>query len=171
MLITESQVKAIIKEEIQKMIEEGEMEESWLSDVGRSAAQGLAGRAAKLAGLTSTGLAAQEKAAAEKKAAGEEKALLAKKAKAQQQVFKKAKEMEAELLKLETEKLNQLADAAELLRYDTGEAMSIDPLVNSFNAAQRALKNIMMDVSGRYIKDAGSGHYDMTKTLREDSEE
>lgn len=66
MVIKESQVKAIIQEEIQKMLEEGEIDEGVFDFVGK-AGKALAGKAAKLGNLTSADLATQEKAAAAEK--------------------------------------------------------------------------------------------------------
>ena len=54
MIIKESQVKAIIQEEIQKMIEEGEIEEGWFSDARKGVGKYFANKAAQLGGLSST---------------------------------------------------------------------------------------------------------------------
>ena len=54
MLISESQLKIIINEEIEKMMLEGDIEEGWFSDARKGLGKYLAGKAAKLGGLTST---------------------------------------------------------------------------------------------------------------------
>jgi hypothetical protein len=63
MVIKESQVKAIIQEEIQKMLEEGEIDEAFLDtirDAGTSALRGISKRATELGGKLSSAADARE---------------------------------------------------------------------------------------------------------------
>jgi hypothetical protein len=96
MVIKESQVKAIIQEEIQKMLEEGEIDEAIFSGLAGKAKE-MVGKAARLGGLTSADLAAQEKAAAEKESAQKVKTAAAEKEKASEKRKKEINQLYSDI--------------------------------------------------------------------------
>jgi hypothetical protein len=167
MVITETQVKEIIKEEITRMISEGEIDESWFSDAIGGVGKRAAGRFAKAAGLSSAELANQEKSAAAEKTAAQAKGVSKIKEKAQKEVASIAKEISKELIKIQTEKFDELEKAARFLRYDKGVGLDLSPIKDNLDLVMMGLEEVMDDVEGRYARSAETGHYDPVKTLSE----
>ena len=165
MLITESQLRVIINEEIEAMIEEGVIDEAF-ADAFRGLGRKLAGKAAQMTGLSSDELANQEKAAADKRAAGEADALTAKKEAAKKQVVQKVRDISQKLLKLDGE-IRQLETLAAPLSYGTGGGkLDVKAIGNAVESLMTVLDKVEQDVTGEraHVKGASLG---ITPSLKE----
>jgi hypothetical protein len=157
MVITESQIRKIIQEEIEAMIEEGQIDEAFADSI-RKGVGNLAGRFASKLGATSAGMADIEKADAEKKAAGEASAAAAKKEAAKTQVVQKVRDVSQKLLKLDNE-IRQLQDLAAPLSYAGGGKLDVRSVGTAVEALMSALDKVEQDVTGErgHVKGAGLG--------------
>ena len=148
MLITESRVKAIIQEEIQKMMEEGEIDEGWFSDTLGGVGRKAVGRVASAIGVTPDELAAQQKATAAQKTAAQEKTVAAQKEKAKVQVAKKVQDMQNKISVIETSDVDELYELAKALGYKGGDHpyMNPEPIRRAANELAKRLDTILKDI-------------------------
>jgi hypothetical protein len=167
MIISESQVKAIISEEIKKMIAEGEIEEGWFSDKVGSLGKKFVGGAARMAGLTSGELANQEAAAAAEAEAEQADELSASKEEARAAAMDTIAELSQQLLEIETDGVEALRAAAGPLRYRGGGSISVKPFYDAIGNAQSALETLKKDIMGRAFKSRRTGHYNYAQALAE----
>jgi len=151
MVITESQIKQIIKEEIEAMIAEGEIDEA-LADIFKGVGRKLAGKAAQMTGLSSDELANQEKAAVAQKAAGEEKAVAKQKEVAKKQVVQKIQSIINTVSKIEREDIDQIYELSKSLRYAGGKELNTEPLRKTADLFLKELEKIVTDIQGREVK-------------------
>jgi hypothetical protein len=147
MLISESQLKNIINEEIQKMINEGEIDEAFLDTLRGKAAE-FGSTASRLAGLTgskaSTSSVADDKIAAQK-------------LKAKEQIQKKIQVIKSKISSIELGDLDELYEFAKILQYKGGgdhTYVNLDPIRNSADQLSKRLDTILKDISsGRLSED------------------
>ena len=147
MLITESQLRTIINEEIEAMIEEGAIDEAF-ADAFRGLGRKLAGKAAQMTGLSSAELANQEKAAAASKAAGEEKAVTKQKEVAKKQIVQKIQGIINTVSKIERDAVDQIYELAKPLKYAGGKELNVEPLRKTADLFLKELEKIVDDIQG-----------------------
>ena len=142
MLISESQLKNIINEEIQKMINEGEIHEAFLDTLRGKAAE-FGSTASRLAGLSGS----KTKTAT----AADQNKITAQKEKAKQQVLQKIQKITAELSKMQTQDVAELERLAAPLTYSNDSPISLDYFKNAIENVYMRLDTIAGDISGERI--------------------
>jgi len=146
MLITESEIRKIINEEIEKLIEEEQLDEIF----GSAIKKGLGGLAAGLAGklgVTSAALADREAAASAEKAAGEESALSAKKEAAKSQVVQKVRSISNKVLKLHDE-VRSMEELSAPLSYAGGGKLDVKAVGDAVESLMMVLDKVEQDITG-----------------------
>jgi|LakMenEpi03Aug12_release.lakeMendotaPanAssembly.Ray.scaffolds.fasta_scaffold89102_5 hypothetical protein len=164
MLITESQIRQIIKEEIQAMVEEGIIDEGFADTLRRGVGQ-LGARLASAVGTTSADVADIEKAKASEKAAGEEKATAAKKEMAKKQVVQKAREASQALLKIDND-MRKISELSGPLSYADGTKLDVTSIGSAIEALMQELDKVEQKITGETGHTTG-GSLGLHPTLKE----
>jgi len=150
MKVTKQYLQQVIKEEVDLMIQEGELDEA-LSDIFKNAGRKLAGKAAQMTGLSSDELANQEKDAAAAKVTKQKEI-------AKKQVLQKVQQASQMVLKIHDE-VEQIGKLAAPLSYSSGEKLDVKALGNAAEALMQALDKVEQDVTGErgHVKGASLG--------------